>query len=129
MVALPLHPSRLGRSSWFKSHSEYHRSSSNHHAMQIRWNVLQCASGEHLLLRVVPDHGTHRTINISTWKIKSGYDGGLEAAGRGLAVVNVNITVLWKTKLTHWIYTQHTTKYSIVSTNTPSAFQVGVAIC
>jgi len=77
----------------------------------------------------VPDHGICGTISVATWNIRSGRNGGLEAAGRALRSANVDIAVLQETKLTRGIYTRQTAGYRIVATDAQSCAQGGVAVC
>ena len=68
------------------------------------------------------------TIPIALWNIRSGGDGGLEAACRSLDSLGVNIAVLQKTRLPAGRYTRFSNGYAIVATPAPSHHQGGVAL-
>ena len=69
------------------------------------------------------------SVSIATWNIRSGRNGGLEAACRSLASQSVDLAVLQETKLTGGIYTRRSSDYNIVASEASSDRQGGVALC
>ena len=62
------------------------------------------------------------------WNIRSGRNGGLEFAARGLAQMGMDIAVLQETKLTGGIYTKQTNGYKVFASDAISAVKGGVAL-
>jgi exonuclease III len=69
------------------------------------------------------------TFSVVTWNIRNGRNGGIESACRALAQMKANIAVLQETKLTQGIYTRHSSGFSVVASEAPSAHQGGLALC
>ena len=67
-------------------------------------------------------------IRFSTYNIRNGHNGGLEAALRGMSQANMDLVILQETKLTDGIYTRGLAEYSIAATDAPSRHRSSVAI-
>ena len=67
-------------------------------------------------------------IRFGTYNIRNGRNGGLEAALWGMSQANMDLGILQETKLTGGIYTRGLAGYSVITTDTPSQHQGGVAI-
>ena len=59
-------------------------------------------------------------IRISTYNIRNGQKGGVEAALRGMSQANMDLGILQETKLTDGIYTRWSDGYSVIATDVPS---------
>ena len=68
------------------------------------------------------------TISVATWNIRSGRNGGLEAALRAAGALNADIVLLTEAKLTGGIYTRRFGEFSVFATDAPSPHQGGVAL-
>ena len=65
---------------------------------------------------------------FSTYNIRNGRKGGLEAALRGMSQANMDLGILQETKLPDGIYTRGSAGYSVIATDAPSRHRGGVAL-
>ena len=66
-----------------------------------------------------PTYGTV-PIRFSTYNIRNGRKGGLEAALRGMSQANMDLGILQETKITDGIYNRGSAGYSVIATDAPS---------
>ena len=67
-------------------------------------------------------------IKFSTYNIRNGRNGGLEAALRGMAQANIDLGVFQETKCTNSVYTRASAEYHVVATDAPSRHRGGIAL-
>jgi hypothetical protein len=65
---------------------------------------------------------------IALFNIRSGCNGGLEAALRAMDQLGVDIRFLVETKLTGGIYTRHSWGYDVLASTTTSSSSGGIAL-
>ena len=68
------------------------------------------------------------SVALASFNIRSGRNGGLEAALRAMDQLGVDIGFLMETKLTGGIYTQHSSGYDVLASNATSSSSGGVAL-
>ena len=67
-------------------------------------------------------------IRFSTYNIRNGRNGGLEAALRGMSQNNMDMGILQETKRTDGVYTRGSAGYIVIATDAPSRHRGGIAI-
>ena len=67
-------------------------------------------------------------LNIGTYNIRNGRNGGLESALRGMAQANIDLGVIQETKCTDGVYTRASAGYRVVATDAPSRHRGGVTL-
>ena len=67
-------------------------------------------------------------IKFSTYNIRNGRNGGLEAALRGMAQANIDLGVFQETKCTDGVYTRASAGYCVVATDVQSRHRSGIAL-
>ena len=69
--------------------------------------------------------GSGTLVDVATWNICSGRNGGLESALQAMKVMALDICILTEVKLTASIYAKVSSGYSTVTTNAASKLQGG----
>ena len=67
-------------------------------------------------------------IRFGSYKIRSGRNGGLESAFRGMYQSILDLGIFQETNITGGVYTCVSAGYSVVATDTPSRHRGGVAV-
>jgi hypothetical protein len=67
------------------------------------------------------------SIAVASWNIRNSCNGGLESALRAMEAMDVDLGILMETKGTGGIHTRHSSGYSVVASDAPSAHQGGIA--
>ena len=67
-------------------------------------------------------------IKFGTYNIRNDRNGGLEAALRGMAQVNIDLGVFKETKCTDGVYTRASAGYCVVATDAPSRHRGRIAL-
>ena len=67
-------------------------------------------------------------IKFGTYNIWNGWNGGLEAALRGMEQANLDVGILQDTKFTDRVYTRASAGYRVVATDAPSRHRGGIAM-
>ena len=73
--------------------------------------------------------GSGTLVDVATWNIRSGRNGGLESLLRAMDSMEVDICLLTEEKLTDDIHAKSAFGYTVVATDAPSKSQGGVALC
>jgi hypothetical protein len=68
------------------------------------------------------------SVALGSFNIRSGRNGGLEAALRAMEQMGVDIGFLLETKLTRGIYTQHLSGYNVLALTTTLSSSGGIAL-
>jgi hypothetical protein len=68
------------------------------------------------------------SIALALFNIRSGRNGGIEAALRAMEQMGVDIGFLLETKLTGGIYTRHSSGYNVLASNATSSSSGGIAL-
>ena len=68
------------------------------------------------------------SVALASFNIRSGRNGGLEAALRAMDQLGVDIGFLMETKLTGGIYTRHSSGYNVLALNATSSSSGGIAL-
>ena len=68
------------------------------------------------------------SVALASFNIRSGRNGGLEAALRAMDQLEVDIGFLMETKLTGGIYTRHSSGYDVLASNATSSSSGGIAL-
>ncbi len=68
------------------------------------------------------------SVALALFNIRSGRNGGLEAALRAMDQLGVDIGFLMETKLTGGIYTRHSSGYDVLALNATSSSSGGIAL-
>ena len=67
-------------------------------------------------------------IKFGTYNIRNGWNGGLEAAIRGMEQANIDMGFMQETKITNGVYTRASAGYRVVATDAPSRHRGGIAM-
>ena len=64
--------------------------------------------------------GSGTLVDVATWNIRSGCNGGLESALRAMKALSVDICLLTEAKLTDGIHMKLSSGYLVITTNATS---------
>ena len=67
-------------------------------------------------------------IKFSTYNIRNGRNGGLEAALRGMAQANIDLGIFQETKCTDGVYTRASAGYRVVAIDAPIRHRGGIKL-
>ena len=67
-------------------------------------------------------------IKFSTYNIRNGRNGGLEAELRGMDQANMDLGVMQEKNITNGVYTRASAGYRVVATDAPSRHRGGIAL-
>ena len=75
-----------------------------------------------------PQPGGSGTFSIATWNIRSGRNGGLEAAAKSMASMGVGFAICQEAKVTTDAYTRYSSGMKVLCSVAPSPQQGGMAV-